>query len=582
MRRLLVTLIALAATWALPAVASASSGLPPIQHVFTIVLENESASTTFGPGSPAPYLASTLRSQGAFLPKYYGIGHNSLDNYIAMISGQAPNMQTRNDCPVFSDFVGTIQSNGQAAGTGCVYPAAVQTLPGQLTSAGKTWRSYDEDMGANPSRESATCGHPALNGPDNTETATATDQYATRHDPFVYFHSIIDNQALCNSHVVNLDQLPHDLASASTTPNYAFITPDLCEDGHDAPCANGDPGGLAQVNTFLQKWVPMITGSPAFKQQNGLLIVTFDEAATSGPAADASSCCGEIPGPAADMAPNPGGSGPGGGVVGAVMLSPCIAPGTVTQTPYNHYTMLRSVEDIFGLGRIGYANLPGESSFGSDIFTRACAPAPQAKVTAPALASSRATTSSIPVRWSGSDGSGAGIANYTVTVAQAGKSGSRTLAAGTKATSLTFHGKAGKTYRFSVEATDLAGAHSAAATATTVVPSGAKPHGGHYHGRWQVKHVKGAWEGKAISCSSASCSFTLTYTGRAIAIIGERGPTGGSARVSGGKSRTINLHAKKRTTRQVIYRTQGKDGRHKLTLKVKRGTVALEGFAITP
>jgi phosphatidylinositol-3-phosphatase len=572
---LLVTLIALALTWALPAAASASPAAP-IQHVFTIVLENESESTTFGPGSPAPYLANTLRSEGAFVPNYYGIGHNSLDNYIAMISGQAPNVQTQGDCPMFADFVGTVQSNGQAAGTGCVYPSSVPTLPGQLTAAGKTWRSYNEDMGADPSRESATCGHPALGGPDHTQSATATDQYATRHDPFVYFHSIIDNQALCNSHVVNLDQLPHDLASASTTPNYAFITPDLCDDGHDKPCADGGPGGLQQVNTFLQKWVPMITGSPAFKQQNGLLIINFDEAATS----DASSCCGEIPGPSS---PEPGGSGPGGGVTGAVLLSPCIAPGTVTQTKYNHYTMLRSVEDMFGLGHIGYANLAGETTFGSDIFTHACAPAPQAKVRAPALASSRATTPKIPVSWSGSDGSGAGIASYTVTVAQAGRAGSRMLAAGTTATSLTFHGKAGRTYTFRVQATDLAGVRSPVATATTVVPSGVKPRGGHYHGHWRGKHVKGAWEGKAITCSSKTCSLTLTYNGRAIAIIGERAPGGGSARVTvGGKGRTVRLHGKKRKTRQVVYRAHGKAGRHKLTLRVKRGTVALEGFAITP
>jgi len=52
--------------------------------VFVIVLENEAASTTFGPGSPAPYLSTTLRSQGAYLPHYFGTGHLSNDNYISM------------------------------------------------------------------------------------------------------------------------------------------------------------------------------------------------------------------------------------------------------------------------------------------------------------------------------------------------------------------------------------------------------------------------------------------------------------------------------------------------------------------
>ena len=77
--------------------------------MFVIVLENESASTTFGPSSPAPYLSQTLRAQGAYLPNYYGVGHQSNDNYIAMISGQAPGADSQADCQQFSDFVpGTI------------------------------------------------------------------------------------------------------------------------------------------------------------------------------------------------------------------------------------------------------------------------------------------------------------------------------------------------------------------------------------------------------------------------------------------------------------------------------------------
>src|SRR5581483_1135576 len=168
----------------------------------------------------------------------------------------------------------------------------VPTIASQLTGAGLTWADYNEDMGADPSRESSVCAHPALNSSDNTQTATVTDQYATRHNPFVYFHSIIDDTELCDTHVLNLDQLPQALTAYSATPNYVFITPDLCDDGHDAPCADGQPGGLAQADKFLQTWVPQITGSPAFRQ-DGLLIITFDEAATH----DARSCCGEIPGP---------------------------------------------------------------------------------------------------------------------------------------------------------------------------------------------------------------------------------------------------------------------------------------------
>ncbi len=367
MRRFRIALLALAlAVGVCAAPASAQAALPPVGHVFVIVLENESGATTFGPGSPAPYLSQTLRGQGAYLPNYYATGHQSNDNYISMVSGQAPNTENQADCQNYDDLEpGTITSYGQAAGEGCIYPAAVQNIGDQLLSTGRTWRDYNEDMGATPSREASVCGHPGVNMVDNTQKATASDEYATRHDPFVYFHSIIDDTTLCDTHVVNLDLLPKDLSSAADTPNYVFITPDLCNDGHDSPCANGQPGGLAQADQFLRQWVPQITNSPAFKQQNGLLIITFDESDVT----DSSSCCGEIPGPGS---PGPGAPGPGGGQIGAVLLSPCIAPGTVSQQPYNHYTMLRSVEDLFGLPHLGYAQLPGETSFGSDVFTRAC------------------------------------------------------------------------------------------------------------------------------------------------------------------------------------------------------------------
>ena len=357
--------VAIAAGLVLLGAASvASAALPPVRHVFVIVDENRSEATSFGPGSAAPYLSQTLVSQGVFLPNYYGIGHNSLDNYIAMVSGQAPNPQTSGDCPTFAEFSSpSLDANGQETGQGCVYPSNVPTLMSQLDGAGLTWRAYEDSMGSDPSRESATCGHPPLGQPDKTEVQTPQDQYATRHDPFVYFHYVIDNTAECNANVVNLNQLPTDLRSAGTTPNYVFITPGLCNDGHDATCANGGPGGLAQADTFLRTWVPRITSSPAFKQ-NGLLIITFDEAV-----GDSSACCGEVPGPY-DQATGiqPGGSGPGGGVVGAVLLSPYIAAGTRSNTAYNHYSMLGTIEQLFGLPRLGEAL--GTAAFGTDVFTK--------------------------------------------------------------------------------------------------------------------------------------------------------------------------------------------------------------------
>ena len=336
----------------------------PVRHVFVIVLENEPYQVSFGAHSPAPYLAHELPRQGALLPHYYGIGHYSLDNYIAMISGQAPNPATQMDCAFYNEFrrsVPGLDAHGQALGAGCIYPSDVKTLADQLDAAGFSWKGYMEDMGADPAREAGTCGHVAIGAEDYTRHASAKDQYAAKHDPFVYFHSIIDEPARCAQHVVNLDQLTQDLQRVDSTPNFAFITPDLCHDGHDAPCADGERGGLPSADKFLRKWVPRILAAPAFRQ-DGLLVITFDEGT------DASACCGER---GLAGGPRPGQFGPGGGRTGAVLLSPFIAPGTVSRKPYNHYSLLRTIEDFLGVGHLGYAGAPGLRTLGSDVFTAA-------------------------------------------------------------------------------------------------------------------------------------------------------------------------------------------------------------------
>ena len=353
----------------LSAATSAHNAAPKPGHIFILILENESFARTFAQSSPAPYLAHELPAKGALLRKYYGVGHNSLDNYIALVSGQAPNIETQRDCRTFSEFALTqakLDDNGQAIGTGCVYPAIVPMLGDQLEQAGKSWRGYMQDLGNDTSKEVEACGHPTIGQIDPTTNRTPADQYATKHNPFYYFHGFIDNHDRCVQHVVNLRHLEDDLKSVATTPNYSFITPNLCDDGHDAPCIDHAPGGLVQADGFLRKWVPKILESPAYKT-DGVLIITFDEA-SGPPGMDSSACCGEkgLPGSASP----PGGDGPGGGVVGAVVLSPFVKPGTVSDVPYNHYSTLRWVEDQFGVPHLGYAAADGLVTFGDDVFGR--------------------------------------------------------------------------------------------------------------------------------------------------------------------------------------------------------------------
>jgi phospholipase C len=366
------------------------------QHIFIIVLENEGFFTTFGPSSPARYLSQTLTAQGELLANYYGTGHFSNDNYVAMVSGQAPDSDNQGDCINYTDFVGapTLDSNGQAVGNGCVYPTIVQTIADQLDAKGLTWGGFMEDMGNDPTRESSTCAHPSLNSPDNTQTAESSDQYATRHNPFVYFHSIIDSP-LCASNVVPLSQLSAVLQNVSTTPNYVFITPNLCDDGHDAPCKDGRPGGLVSADQFLKTWVPAITSSPAY-QQDGMLLIVFDEAEaseTNPGATDATSCCNEMAGP---NSPQPGIFGMGGGKTGAVILSQFVQPGSVNNNPYNHYALLRSIEDLFGLDHLGFAAQAGLNAFGPDVYNAGATPTPGSG-SAPSITPTPSATSTSPM-----------------------------------------------------------------------------------------------------------------------------------------------------------------------------------------
>jgi hypothetical protein len=405
------------------------AALPPgsIKHIFVIQFENEGFEATFGNGSPATYLTETLASQGEVLANYFAIGHDSLDNYIAQVSGQAPTTETQEDClgngAVFADLSpGTPDPDqaadpGQVVGSGCVYPSSVRTIANQLDAKYPpnpvthvaAWRAYEEDMGNTPSRDDGVsdptggtdCGHPAIGGPETAEVATAADQYTTRHDPFVWFHSIIDNTQECDVNVVPLGSLQangtpspdghlaRDLRSQATTPRFAFITPNLCNDGHDATCAGpnsagGNTGGLVGANLFLEHWMPLILSSPAYRSGDTLVVITFDESDVD-PTGDpnyAAACCNEKPGPntaAPGDAVATSDSAPGGGRIGAVLLNTrYITPGSVDVTgSYNHYSALRSYEDLLGLttggsdrhGHLGFAGAAGLKPFGRDVFT---------------------------------------------------------------------------------------------------------------------------------------------------------------------------------------------------------------------
>ncbi len=408
-----------------------------------IDLENEDEAATFGSESPARYLNETLVPGGELLENYYGIGHVSADNYLAQISGQAPNEVSGSDCiSNFETFAGSFEDvtpgtlapdqqtyPGQVEGKGCVYPASVQTIGNQLDeryppnpyTGVASWREYAEDMGNTPSRDhgeadplgGTDCAHPEIGEVDVTNSATEVDQYADRHNPFIYFHSIIDDKKLCDANVVPLGSvqvgagpngsdvfsghLAQDLAHEWTTPRFSFVTPNLCNDGHDARCAGVNTegtheGGLVGADAWLRHWMPMVMSSPAYRSGKMLIVITSDEAGSMTSPEGAAACCNERPGPSwawpgysailslfGVEKPTEAGQYPGGGKIGALLLnSRWINPGSVDATPYNHYSALRSYENLLGIerggadghGHLGFAAQEGLQAFGPDVFNR--------------------------------------------------------------------------------------------------------------------------------------------------------------------------------------------------------------------
>ncbi len=328
--------------------SGSSSKLPPVKHVFVIMLSDEPYAAMFGPTSTAPYLAHTLEARGALLVHYDAIAHQELPNELALLSGQGPTPETASNCPLYSAISpATSGADEQVLGNGCVYPRATQTLLGQLRAKQLSWRAYIEGTDE-PGAAVGACAHPALGQPD--PTATGGVAHATYTNPVVYLASVTESPG-CEAEDVGLAALKEDLASPTRTPSFAYIAPDGCHDGNPTPCAPGAPAGPATADGFLQRVVPEIMKAKAYKE-SGLLVITTDEAPFSGEFADSSGCCGQPQFP--NMPPSTTGLSPrGGGAVGALLLSPFIKGGATNQEPYNHFSLLRTIEDLLGLKHLG-------------------------------------------------------------------------------------------------------------------------------------------------------------------------------------------------------------------------------------
>ena len=308
MRRLLVAVLALVAPFAVNAATSAPK-YTPVRRVFVYVMENTSYNDVVG-NKDAPYLNGLIKKY-ALATNFTATGHASLDNYIAMTSGQPPNPATSGDC----FFYGS--------------PLCIQDVPSiadQMEQAGRDWRGY---MDAMP----APCAHTAENTPEESQVG-----YTPRHNPFVYYRSIVDDEARCRKHVVPLTELWRD-QKAGRVPDYVFITPDTCHDGHDSGAGCSEGGGVKEADSFARRTVPRILADKSFRE-GGLLVLTFDEGGVVDDDTPLSAQSGGL-----DF----------GGHIFTLLVSPNVTPGAKLADPYNHYSLLKTVEDVFCLPYLGGA-----------------------------------------------------------------------------------------------------------------------------------------------------------------------------------------------------------------------------------
>jgi hypothetical protein len=312
-----------------------------IKHVFLISLVGSGYQAAFGTTtSQMPYLNGTLRPKGLLLTNYSVLTEAILPNGIAALGGQPPNKATEAECPEFTPFPSSSSLNkktGVISGEGCVYPVEAFTLGDQLEVGGFTWRAYMEGMVDPATGEPANCVYPGADEKEEPETGG----YSARLNPFTHFHSLLDLGA-CGTNDLPITELKKDLKSEAKTPSFSYISPDLCSAGVTGQCPEGAPTGAAAADAWLAEVVPEILESPAYKK-DGLLIVSFGGVNAPAPPAE---------GEAVPVAPaNPL-------KTGAVLVSKFITKGSTDAAPYTPYSLLRTNEELFGIGQLAKANEP--------------------------------------------------------------------------------------------------------------------------------------------------------------------------------------------------------------------------------
>ena len=285
---------------------SSRTDLKNYQHVFVIMMENTGYNALIG-NPNAPWINEAAGKYG-LATKYFGVSHPSQPNYIAATSGSTHGVVNDNDTTI-----------------------NVPNIVDQLESNGKSWKAYMQSY--------SLCLGNAL------AHACGDQLYERKHNPFISYADVQTNPTRV-AKIVDLSQLNTDLA-AGNVPDYVWISPDQCHDMHGrstaGACNFGNVQGLISTgDTFLKNTVGSIMSSSAWTG-NSAIFITWDESdfTNTGPSGfgDTSGCCE---------------ANPGGGHVVTIVISHSDHSARTSAVSYNHYSMLRTIQDGWQLGCLAF------------------------------------------------------------------------------------------------------------------------------------------------------------------------------------------------------------------------------------
>jgi YVTN family beta-propeller protein len=265
-----------------PVLTPPAAHVPRYQHVFLFYFENEDYGAVVGDTRQDPFL-NRLLPHASLLSDFFAEEHPSDGNYLALAGGSTFGIPL--DDPLEENPQDTIRA---------------RNISDLLGAAHETWKAY-------------------LQSADGPCDDTVHGYYWDDDMPMTYFADVRDRPAFCAAHVVPLQALQGDLATAATTPNFAWVSPDDCSDMEACGMRAGDE--------FLASELGAIMRSPAWRTQRSLAIITFDEDATDN-------------------------EHPAQRVATVIIGSRGVRQGYVSRVRYTHYSLLRTIEAALGLGTL--------------------------------------------------------------------------------------------------------------------------------------------------------------------------------------------------------------------------------------